>query len=750
MMPADVMAARAVAFGVDLGTRLARGAFVSETRPLLVCDADETGGIPAVVGVDPAGARVGRTALARAAVSPATTVFGAKWWLGRRHADVIPFRRDAADRIVAAADGRALIRAGSRAHDPAEIAAHLIGNLAELAGRQCGTRPASVVLAAPPWLGTRGFTALRDAAARAGLAVDRVVGDAAALALTLPAAQKPAAQLVAIVDAGAGGISASILKVSSAQIVTLGSAGDDQVGGDTVDRAIMGLLRGDLGARAPESGAGIAEMLRALAEGMKCDLSEAAEAGAVASFLPGAPSVSLDCERLEPLLVELCDRLDRVCSFALDEAGIAPGEVALVYAAGGMAQVPSVRARIERCFRRRPLVVHPSRGLVALGTATLAGMLAGEIPDVPVLDLTANAPSSQQVLLDGGPRSPAMDERRGAPSSGGAPPSWALERPPWAVGPPSSGVGQPASSGERPLSGDGPPSPRGAPPSWAAERPPWANRSPSSGGAPPSPGGGRPAWAGGPRSPAGGPPSPSGGRPSGAGGVPSSAGASPPSSGASSPRPQASQILVGGGRFARPADASALLGLPIMRPLAVAANLAPMALPVLFARVLARESVRGVLALAHGGRGLSVPVLGGRVCLGRAEQQAVAQAFAWPEGTYDFHPKDVPAGREPPTSLLRLAVAGVRVLGRTFTTEDMEEALGVRLDQAPRLRSGSEAMVKRFGLDDGELQLIEHGFDGVETGKALLHGDLGRRTTLELMLVLTLFDAVVWAECGHE
>jgi hypothetical protein len=761
------MAARAVAFGVDLGTRFARGAFVSGKQIVLVRDVDETAGIPAVVGVDPAGARVGRTALARAAVSPATTVFGAKWWLGRRQPSAIPLRADAADRVVAAADGRFLLRAGGRVHDPADLASHLIGSLAELADRQGGVRPQSVVLTAPPWLGTRGFAALRDAASRAGLGVDRLVCDAAALAVTLPAAQKAAPQLVAIVDAGAGGTSVSILKVSSAQIVTLGSAGDDQLGGDAVDREIVGLLCGDLGARALEGGAGIAEMLRALAEGMKCDLSEACEAGAVASFLPGAPSVSLDRDRLEPLIEALCERLDTVCGFALDEAGIAPGEIAVVYAAGGMAQVPSVRARIERRFHRRPQVIHPSRGQVAIGAATLAGMLAGELPDIPVLDLTANAPSSQQILIEAAPRSPVIVEGRGASSSedcrepsppaslfaasasGVGPPSWALERPPWAASPPSFGAAHPPSSGERTSLRGG----TGAePPSWAVERPPWTSASPSSGKGPPSSGSDRSASAGRRSSSLGGALAPLSAPPSSSGehaswGLVPSSSDEPSSPGGEQPaRPRAALVDVGRGRFARPADAAALLDLPILRPLAAAASFAPMVLPVLFGRLLSRESVRGVLTLTHAGAGLSIPVVGGRAIIGGDQRLAVAQAFTWPKGTYDFQPRDISVANEPPVSMMRLTVEGLRVLGRTFSSDDMESALGGRLDQAPMVRSGTEAMVKRFGLTSGEVRLVEHRFIGVETGRKLLRDGLGRHTTLELMLLLTLFDALAWNE----
>jgi hypothetical protein len=195
----------------------------------------------------------------------------------------------------------------------------------------------------------------------------------------------------------------------------------------------------------------------------------------------------------------------------------------------------------------------------------------------------------------------------------------------------------------------------------------------------------------------------------------------------------------------RPADPAALLALPMTGPIS-AQDLAKTALPVLFARLLAREPVRGILTLAHGSRIVSVTVSDGRACVSRVEQQAAIQAFTWPEGAYSFEAKEVAAGlTQAPTSMARLVVEGLRVLGRSFTTEGMESALGSRLDQAPVIRAGATRTVGRLGLTAGELRLVEKGFDGIETGRSLLRGGLGKHTTLELLIVLALFGLVDWA-----
>ena len=124
------------------------------------------------------------------------------------------------------------------------------------------------MIAAPPWLGPEGTAALKQAASRAGLRVDRVIGDAPATALMLPAAQQTEEQIVAVVDAGAGGIAASVLVVRSAQILILSSVGDDQTGGAAVDRAIAQHLRREIGVFMPP-GEGLGEVLRQIAEGLE-------------------------------------------------------------------------------------------------------------------------------------------------------------------------------------------------------------------------------------------------------------------------------------------------------------------------------------------------------------------------------------------------------------------------------------------------------------------------------------------------
>ena len=173
-----------------------------------------------------------------------------------------------------------------------------------------------------------------------------------------------------------------------------------------------------------------------------------------------------------------------------------------------------------------------------------------------------------------------------------------------------------------------------------------------------------------------------------------------------------------------------------------------MTLPVLLARVVARPQVRGIVTLTHGPRSISFAVVGGRPHMNPREREMVTQAYGWPDGTYSFEPKEeIPLNdSQPPASMLRLTVAGLRVLSRAFTAQEMEKALGARLDRAPVPRPEGAALLPRLGLTSTEMRIVTGGCDGYETGHTLLHGGAGQHTTLGLFYILSLYGVIEWAE----
>lgn len=720
------------AFGIDFGTGYLRAATLAGGTPRPVCDVDGSDAIPAVVVFEKSGVRVGRAALARAAMSPQCALRSIKRWLGRAPSD--DFVGPDAQRAVEGFDGKLELRVGDTSVGPEDVAARLVAHIVDLAEASSGIRPTSVVLTAPPWLESSGRAALAGAATQVGLTVSRILAEATAASVTLPELRRPGEHLFLVVDGGAGGVSASVVLVGAGKVVLVATAGDDRVGGDEIDyalvehgtRAVASLLPGG------SSGA-VVELLRQTFESIKRDLSQIHTASANLPFLGAAGDVTFDRAHLDPLLTPFLDRLDAVCAQALQEASLSLGEIDAIYATGGMTNVPGVRARLERALRRAPAALPHGPGSIAAGAALLAGALTGEVPAVSVVEMA-------HATL----RPPAPATLWPPPRRSTAPPSFPVTVPPAPARPMRVSVPLPQRSASTlpgpPTRPSMPASSRPPPPATASSRPPPMARTPTPAvprtptPRPPT----IPPPAAPPRvaMPPPAPPSPPV-APVAPVAVPRRGSQPPGTLGVSLPRD------VGSGHFVCPADVAALLRLPLMHP-PTAADLSPVTLPVLLVRLLGREHVTGKLTLENAGRVVEIDVIDGRACVSGAEHKWITHAFAWPDGEYRFEAKDIERGARATMSMVRLTVDGLRVLARTFTADQMEAALGDRLDLAPVLRPERTHFVSRFGLAAAERRVLERGLDGITTGYDLEREGLGKHGGLALLVLLILFEAVDW------
>lgn len=384
-----------VALGIDIGTSSARVALFRAEEPELIQFPDGAHNVPAVVAMGQDAVRVGRVALGRAATHPDQTVRGIKRLLGRTVDDPVVERVAATAAFGVEADGEGALRLRLKGEptEPEQVAAALLGHLAEVVEQQTGEQPDRAVLTTPYWYGPRQRQALTEAARRAGLATLQVLSEATATALSLLTAEQ-GTRLVAIVDVGAGGCTASVLEMGPRKVQLAGSAGDPLGGGEDVDRglvrAVVKGLKQSLGDFS--SNPAVDEMLRQACEGAKKDLPTMASVTAVVPFLPIGTGlynqqVIIERDSFQLLLDDTEHRLAEACRRAVDEAGIAIEDLAAVYATGGMMRLPSLRARVEQVLgpiaSRR---IDPD-GAVALGAAYQAGMLAGAVESIPVLDV---------------------------------------------------------------------------------------------------------------------------------------------------------------------------------------------------------------------------------------------------------------------------------------------------------------------------------------------------------------------------
>lgn len=484
-------------FGVDLGTACARAAVCDPAGPHLLVFSDGSPALPAVVAFGAGAVRLGHAAVEKAAIHPEVTVRGVKRLLGRAAADpiVASIARFATYRVEPRADGALAISVDGTLRDPEDVAAALFAHLAAVAAEQDGARPAAAVLSAPPWFGARQRQALVEAARRAGLEVPQILGEGAAIALSLALAE-PTQRRVAIADVGAGGVTVTIAETGPDRVVVLGCAGDAAGGGDDVDRGLLASVLAGLHQRwgdFPDLPA-TNELLRQTCERIKRDLDEVSDVRAIIPFLPVGrrglrkEEIRFDRAHLEVLLGDTRARVEAAGRAALAQAALGPDQLAAVYAGGGFAHAPGVRAAIERVLGKISSRHHEPDGAVALGAALQAGMLAGLVTAIPVVDARAGTVPPPPL-----PASiPPAEVRTAPPPAHGSEPSPTPLAAPAAPRAPTfpyaAPVPRPPSSTPRAAPVPHPPS--SAPPAAAAPRPPSsaprAARNPTPPARPPS------------------------------------------------------------------------------------------------------------------------------------------------------------------------------------------------------------------------------------------------------------------------
>jgi actin-like ATPase involved in cell morphogenesis len=792
-------------YGVDFGTSTVRAAVFQDGAPRLIEDSDGSPGFPALASFRAAEPRLGRAALGDAITHPRTTIYDAKRLLGHTAGELGQSGAvaRAAFALTANAAGQVALAGAAGPVLLEDVVAHLVRMPTAIAEQRHPTPLGPVVLAVPAWLARPGRDALVAAAQRAGLPGATTISDGLARALVI-AASAPAEASLMLVDVGAGGVSAYVVSVGPKRAAVVAAAGDATLGGSDVDAK----LALELTARLPPELMAMAQNpafaapMRNVARAVKHDLASADHAEQQAPFLrtaTGEPAtMRLDRARLEAIVRTLSERIAAVIGQALRASLIPASGIRQIHACGGMAQLPPVLTAIEAPFGRKAMV-RLGADSVARGAAMFAAILGGgsdltaaeegrtygasrgapppssraSMPSssvgagapparatgsFPAAQATATRPSGTFPAVQAASTRPTGSFPAAAPPPAARAPSFAPPPPPRA---PSFAPPAAARAPSMPPSAGIPAAPRvpsfGAPAPRAASVPPPSIDASSSRVATPDAGPrlATPAIPAAPRMPSI--------RPSGSFQAVRDPAAGPRATGsvdAAQPAPRTASIVPPSasgsmslgptlgdhpvGELARPADAAALLALPMLRLLSPA-DVDPVALPVLLVRLAGVRSVTGLLTLESGARSITLPIVAGRAHLGKAEHAAVLGAFAWPSGTYSFVEMPLPGEHRPPVTLLELTCEGLRAMLRGFSAEELEAALGDQLDLAPHAIEQRKPLLPRLGLSGTESRLVEHGFDATTTGRELAaHGGAGRHTTYAVLVLLSMFGMLGW------
>ena len=383
--------------GIDLGTTNSCVAVIENGEPVVIANTEGSRTTPSVVAFTKNGERlVGTVAKRQAVTNPQNTVFSIKRFMGRRHSEVAAEEKLVPYEITEGVNGDCQIRVQGKMYRPPEISALILRKMKDTAELYLGETVSQAVITVPAYFNDSQRQATKDAGHIAGLEVLRIINEptAAALAYGL---DKRKNQKIAVFDLGGGTFDISILTLGDDSFEVLSTNGDTHLGGDDFDQCVVDYLAEeflrDQGIDLRKDPMAL-QRLKEAAEKAKCELSSAMTTDINLPFItadasgPKHMNYTITRAKLEQLCDVLLQRTKAPCSSALEDAGVSAAQIDEVILVGGMTRMPAVAQIVKEIFSREPhRGVNPDE-IVAIGAAVQAGVLAGEVKDVLLLDVT--------------------------------------------------------------------------------------------------------------------------------------------------------------------------------------------------------------------------------------------------------------------------------------------------------------------------------------------------------------------------
>ncbi|MFL5821293.1 MAG: molecular chaperone DnaK [Solirubrobacteraceae bacterium] len=384
--------------GIDLGTTNSCMAVLEGGEPTVIENAEGGRTTPSVVAFTDSGERlVGTVAKRQAVTNPTNTVFSIKRFMGRKEAEVKEEEAIVPYKVVAGPGGDVRVEAGGKQYSPPEISAMILQKLKSDAEAYLGDTVDSAVITVPAYFNDDQRQATKDAGRIAGLDVKRIINEptAASLAYGL---DKESEQTILVFDLGGGTFDVSVLEIGEGVFEVKATSGDNHLGGDNFDKAIVDWLvaefRRDQGIDLSQDRMALQRLYEA-AEKAKIELSTTQETQINLPFVTADASgpkhldMRLTRAKLSELTADLLKRVEAPVRQALDDAkekGV--GNIEHVVLVGGMTRMPAVQEKVKQLTGKDPhRGVNPDE-VVAVGAAIQAGVLAGDVKDVLLLDVT--------------------------------------------------------------------------------------------------------------------------------------------------------------------------------------------------------------------------------------------------------------------------------------------------------------------------------------------------------------------------
>jgi molecular chaperone DnaK len=383
--------------GIDLGTTNSVVAVMEGGDPIVIPNAEGGRTTPSVVAFTKDGERlVGQVAKRQAVTNPKQTVFSIKRFMGRRINEVQEETRRVPYRVVEGPSGLASVEIGGKRYTPPEISAMILQKMKQTAEDYLGYKVEKAVITVPAYFNDSQRQATKDAGKIAGLEVVRIINEPTASALAY-GLDKKKEQKIAVYDLGGGTYDISVLELAEGVFEVKSTNGDTHLGGDDFDQRVIDWLVGefkrDQGIDLSKDPMAL-QRLKEAAEKAKMELSTVQQTDINLPFItadqsgPKHLNYSLTRAKFEQLVDDLIQRTIPPMQQALKDAGLPPKEIDEVILVGGSTRIPKIQQIVKEFFGKEPnRSVNPDE-VVAIGAAIQGGVLAGEVKDVLLLDVT--------------------------------------------------------------------------------------------------------------------------------------------------------------------------------------------------------------------------------------------------------------------------------------------------------------------------------------------------------------------------
>ena len=383
--------------GIDLGTTNSCVSVLEGGEPTVITNPEGGRTTPSVVAFSKDGDRlVGQTAKRQAVTNPENTIFSIKRFMGRMFKEVDNEISEVPYKVVKNSNGAVIVKANDKDYTPPEISAMVLQKLKQDAEEYLGTKVTDAVITVPAYFNDSQRQATKDAGKIAGLNVRRIINEptAASLAYGL---DKKKDEKIAVFDLGGGTCDVSILELGDGVFEVKASNGDGHLGGDDFDQKIINWIAEEFnksdGINLRKDSMAL-QRLKEAAESAKKELSSSKQTDINLPFItadasgPKHLNLNLSRAKFDELVADLVERTVEPCKKALSDSGLSSSDIDEVILVGGSTRIPRIQEKVKEIFGKEPnKSVNPDE-VVALGAAIQGGVLAGDVDDVLLLDVT--------------------------------------------------------------------------------------------------------------------------------------------------------------------------------------------------------------------------------------------------------------------------------------------------------------------------------------------------------------------------